>query len=329
MNPAGARCRCTRVRTSGFMLARFAVVLALSSFLALSSCAPAAGRPASADGAPTPLVASAPAASSAPAPASSPATAPARPALERSPRYSFHGNKAVSADDLRAVVLLDKPGLPAGVSNEDVLERDVLMITALYYDRGYLLVKVQPPVLAAATDGPFIDVRFRIDEGPRFRIGKLTIDERDDQGRVITPLGGKELRARISVPDGAWFSRAALVGDLGSIRTAYRDAGYASVEADPITELDPAQGRVDVAITVRRHALTTLHAIVVAGNRRTSTADVMKHVLVSAGQLFNETKLEKTRAILLATGAFREVAISTQATPSASRITVTIEVTER
>lgn len=131
------------------MLARFAIVLALALSPALSSCAPAAGRTAPADGAPTPPVAPALAASPSP-PASSLAAEPARPGPERRPRYSFHGNKAVSADDLRAVVLLDKPGLPAGVSNEDVLERDALMITALYYDRGYLLVKVQPPVLGGA-----------------------------------------------------------------------------------------------------------------------------------------------------------------------------------
>jgi outer membrane protein insertion porin family len=169
---------------------------------------------------------------------------------------------------------IDKSDATAGASNGDILERDTLLLNGFYYDHGYVAVNIDTPKLEAATDGPFIDIRIHIDEGARYRIGKLTIDEVDANGNRVAPFGGKKLRDRISARDGDWFSRAMLVRDLGSIRHLYRDAGFAAVEAEPETNLDPAHALVDVVIPVRRGPLVYIDRIVVVGNQSVPSATV-------------------------------------------------------
>ena len=224
---------------------------------------------------------------------------------------------------------IDKTDAPAGVSNQDILERDILLLDAFYYDHGYVEVKIDTPKLEAATDGPFIDIRIHINEGARYRIGKLTIDEVDANGKPVTPLGGKKLRDRVSARDGDWFSRATLVKDLQGVRTLYRDAGYASVETLPETNLDPSRGIVDVVIPVHRGPLVYIDKIVVVGNESVPTAKVKNETKIAPGQLFNETKLEEAKKRLLAMGPFSRVEVSTEAKPDATHWTVTFELKEK
>src|SRR5205085_11482090 len=103
---------------------------------------------------------------------------------------------------------------------------------------------------------PLIDIRIRIEEGQRNRIRKLTIAERDAAGKEVEPLGGRaKLRGRITLGDGEVFARDVIVRDLSTIRTLYRDAGYANVDTNPEMTLDPAKAIVDIDIPIIRNAL--------------------------------------------------------------------------
>jgi hypothetical protein len=57
-------------------------------------------------------------------------------------RVIFVGNDAVSAEDLLDVMACDK-GPGEGTTEQDLVDRDLLYIDALYYDRGYLEVETK------------------------------------------------------------------------------------------------------------------------------------------------------------------------------------------
>src|SRR5579883_3265033 len=159
-----------------------------------------------------------------------------RPVTVRS--VTFIGNDHVSDGELRDQMQTGNGGILAfgsgGPYRQDVFERDVLMLSALYYDKGYLSVQIGTPRVMLTPDREGIDIALTIHEGPRYKIRQLRIYERDNEGREIEPLGGRRaLRLMIREQSGDYFNRAELLDDLRAVRTLYRDAGYANVEAEP------------------------------------------------------------------------------------------------
>jgi hypothetical protein len=246
------------------------------------------------------------------------------------PRTRFRGNAALSADELDAVVEIDKPDglLAQGRTRAEVLERDTLVLSAFYYDHGYLDVRIETPTLSPADTQAFTDVEWRIVEGARYRIGKLTIGERDPAGRPVAPLRGG-LRSRIAARDGDWFSRADLVRDLAVVQRLYRDAGYGDVKVEPQLTQDAGRAVVDIDIPVHRGPVIHLDYVVIEGNRRIPTQTIRAAIGIADGDTFSETRLDEARSRLRTLGPFRRVDLTTEAAPNTTHWTLHVDVEER
>lgn len=249
-------------------------------------------------------------------------------------RISFVGNYSVPDDDLRAVMQTGQGSIfsfgSGGPYRQDVFERDVLLINALYYDKGYMNVQVGTPRVMLTPDREGIEIALLIHEGPRFKIRQLKIFERDVDGKEIEPLGGRRaLRQLVRAKSGDYFNRAELVKDLQAVRTLYRDAGYANMEAEPETELDPVKREVDIIIPIRRGPLVHVERIEIKGNTKTRDKVLRREMEIEEGQLFSETKLEDSKRRIVALGYFERVDVSTEQGSSPETININFEVTER
>ena len=249
-------------------------------------------------------------------------------------RITFIGNYGVPDEDLRAVMQTGQGSFfsfgSGGPYRQDVFERDVLLINALYYDKGYMNVQVGTPRVMLTPDREGIELALVIHEGPRFKIRQLKIYERDVDGKEIEPLGGRRaLRQLVRAKSGDYFNRAELVKDLGSVRTLYRDAGYANMEAEPETELDPVKREVDIIIPIRRGPLVHVERIEIKGNTKTRDKVLRREMEIEEGQLFSETRLEDSKRRIVALGYFERVDVSTEQGSSPETININFEVTER
>ncbi|MFO0637643.1 MAG: outer membrane protein assembly factor BamA [Polyangiaceae bacterium] len=249
-------------------------------------------------------------------------------------RITFIGNYNVPDTELREGMQTGNGGFFAfgsgGPYRQDIFERDVLMLTALYYDKGYMNVQVGTPRVMLTPDREGIEITVTIHEGPRFKIRQLKVFERDADGREVEPIGGrKALRQLVKAKSGDFFNRADLVKDLTAVRLLYRDAGYANVEADPETELDPVHREVDIVIPIRRGPLVHVERIEVKGNTKTRDKVLRREMEIEEGQLFSETKVEDSKRRITALGYFERVDVSTQQGSSPDKIQITFEVTER
>src|SRR5690606_17410734 len=160
-------------------------------------------------------------------------------------------------DELRKVMFTGNPGIlsfgSGGPFRQDAFERDIAMISALYYDRGFLQVVVNTPRVMLTPDKSGIEVSVTIDEGPRFRIRQLRVFEQGPDGKESDPLPGRRaLRLMVRADSGDYFNRAQLLEDLELIRAIYRDEGYANVIAEPQTNIDVDTNEVDLIVPVRR-----------------------------------------------------------------------------
>ncbi|AUX44073.1 membrane protein [Sorangium cellulosum] len=249
-------------------------------------------------------------------------------------RITFIGNHNIPDEELREVMFTGNGGFFAfgtgGPFRQDAFERDVLVINALYYDRGFLAVQVATPRVMLTPDRTGIEVTLTINEGPRFRIRSLRVYERDADGREIEPLGGRRaLREMVRAKPGDWFNRAELAKDLSAIQTLYRDAGYANVEATPETQLDPDNREVDITVGIRRNQLVYFGRIEIRGNTKTRDKVIRREMEVEERKLFSETKLERSKQRITALGYFERVDISTEQGDDPQHINVNVDIGEK
>ena len=249
-------------------------------------------------------------------------------------RVTFIGNDHVSEPELRDVMYTGQGGIfsfgSGGPFRQDAFERDVLMINATYYDRGFLSVAVAAPRVMLTPDRSGIEITLTINEGPRYKIRQLKIYERDASGREVEPIQGRRhLREMVRAKSGDIFNRAELAKDLQSVRTMYRDEGYANVQADPQTQLDPDQQLVDIIVAIRRGPPVYFDRIEIRGNTKTRDKVIRREMQIAEGRLFTETKLETSKKLITALGYFERVDISTEEGSAPDRINVNIEVAEK
>jgi len=249
-------------------------------------------------------------------------------------RITFIGNDSISDDELRAAMITGNPGFfgfgSGGPFRQDAFERDIAMISALYYDRGYLTLQVSTPRVMLTPDRNGIEVSISIEEGPRFKIRQLRVYERDPTGREIEPIGGRrKLRNMVRAKSGDYFNRAELLEDLQAVETLYRDHGYANVLANPETKLVPETNEVDVVVPLQRGPLVYFERIEVRGNSKTRDKVIRREMEIIEGQLFNETNLERSRRRVTALGYFERVDVSTTPGSKPDQVVAVIEVIEK
>ncbi len=249
-------------------------------------------------------------------------------------RVTFIGNNNVPDDDLRSVMFTGQTSLlsfgSGGPFRQDAFERDIAILSALYYDRGYLSVSISTPRIMLTPDRNGIEVSITIDEGPRFKIRTLRVYERGPDGSEVEPIEGRRhLRNMVNAKSGDYFNRAALLDDLNAIRTMYRDAGYANVEANPETKLDPDTHEVDVVVPIVRGPMVYFERIEISGNTKTRDKVIRREMEIVEGGKFSESLLERSRKRITALGYFERVDISTSEGSAPNQLKAIVEVTER
>ena len=173
---------------------------------------------------------------------------------------------ATPAATATAAAVNEEAPVPLGpkthcVPNQPVDPYADVRIIARYYDLGYLECSVEK----RSERGD--EVCFTVNPGLRYRVSGVHVVDRDELPG--DPLGAPaELAAFFHSAPGSWFSRQTFVDNLSALRRRYRDAGYASVEADPITDLDRRAARISVDVPITRGPLTTIDRVDVVGNVR-------------------------------------------------------------
>jgi outer membrane protein insertion porin family len=247
-----------------------------------------------------------------------PAADPVRPGAPPDvvEKVRFVGNATVSSDRLRAAIdeypLFDD----AGTIVQEVLERDLLLISAFYWDHGHAPVKVGEPVIPPSRDA----VTIPIDEGPVFTMGPVTVT-----GELI---GGAKANLRmVRVLPGVIFSRAMIADDRERLSDFYQDQGYAYANVLPLTKLDLERKTIGLTFEITRGQRAYFERIEIYGSSKTPTRTIRRAMKIAEGDLFTNRELVEGKGRLEALG-FDDVAISTKRGSSDELVVVTIEVRE-
>jgi outer membrane protein insertion porin family len=239
----------------------------------------------------------------------------------------FIGNKEVSEKELKSVMGTQEGGYfsfitSSGTYQEEAFERDLVLATALYYDKGYINVKMSRPEVVLSPDKRYLYIAIHVEEGQQFTIGKLDI-----KGDLLFPKA--ELMKKLSVKQGELFNRSKLGKDITYITEGYKDKGYAYVNATPLTSIDVEKRIVDLTLDIQKGQVVIFERINIRGNSKTRDRVIRRELKVAEGDVYSQTLLDRSRNRVTALGFFESVDLSTTRGTADDRIVVNIEVKER
>ncbi|CAN5809089.1 outer membrane protein assembly factor BamA [soil metagenome] len=239
----------------------------------------------------------------------------------------FIGNKDLSDDELRNAIATRRADAlsflnDSGVYSQEAFERDILLVSAHYWDKGYANVKVGTPQLRLSRDKEYMYLSIPVDEGPVFTIGSVTF-----KGDLI---GSSEENAkRIRLKPGMTFSRTIIAEDREKLSSYYQDQGYAYANVLPLTKVDLPKRQINLTFEVARGKRAYFERINIRGNSKTRDKVIRREMKISEGEMFNNTNLEISKRRITALGFFENVVISTKRGSSDEFVEVNVEVTER
>jgi outer membrane protein insertion porin family len=239
----------------------------------------------------------------------------------------FIGNNSISDDELRASIATRRPDAmsflnDSGTYNQEAFERDLLLVSAHYWDKGYANVKVGTPQLRLSRDKQYMYLSIPVDEGPVFTIGTVNF-----KGDLIG--GPQKNLEKIHIRPGMRFARTTIAEDREALSSYYQDQGYAYANVVPLTKVDLEKRQISLTFEVSRGKRAYFERINIRGNSKTRDKVVRREMKISEGELFNNTNLEISKRRIIALGFFENVVVSTKRGSSDEFVEVNVEVTER
>ncbi|MGZ6211501.1 MAG: outer membrane protein assembly factor BamA [Candidatus Binataceae bacterium] len=236
----------------------------------------------------------------------------------------FVGNKTFSDSRLRGLMETRKHNILSRFFNTGTLDRaklqdDVDRMTAFYYNHGYLQVHIGDP--AISRHGNSIIVTVTIDEGSVFTVGKVGVG-----GDLKFPKS--DLTSKLTLKPHKVFSGADMEHDVLTLSDFYSDRGYAFVNVDPRTQVDPLAHRVDVTYAITPGNEVLIDRIKISGNTKTSDKVIRREIKVQEQEPYSASKIQISKQRLDSLGYFQSVRLSTEPARQPDKINLDVNVQE-
>ncbi len=201
------------------------------------------------------------------------------------------GNEGIPDAEIKKVLLTGERGplsfmSDSGVVEQAKLKEDLERIRMVYFDHGYLDVKVEEPVVRPNAEGDGLYVGIRVSEGRRYQVGAVDIS-----GEFPDP---EAARKAITLAPGDVAERGRIVATLQALETVVKDQGYARARVSPDMAAGKGEGTIDLTFKLARGPLTRVRRIEITGNLKTRDYVIRRELLLQEGDLYSQRKVDKS-----------------------------------
>lgn len=195
-------------------------------------------------------------------------------------------------------------GRDDGILKADQLKVDAMRIKEFYLKNGYLDAVVGKPVLRTHFDDYSASLSYKIEEGIQYKVGsvEVIIDE-----EITT---SDTLKENFKLKSGDIFSVEKLRRDMGKIREAVSNKGYAFSNVTPDVKQDRANGIANIRYVVKPNEKVYVNNVTISGNSRTVDRVIRRELYLTEGEEFSQKDLTDSTNALKRTGYFNDVKIT-------------------
>lgn len=227
------------------------------------------------------------------------------------------GNTAFSDRKIIRVMRHSRPyAIPLGITYWNLfrktydrrkLSEDLeIGIRGLYQDHGFFQVTVKEPVTEtvdvnrAGLPGPWpligrrrgkaTNIRIPLEEGERFRMGKLFVRSSDPDKPLF--FKAEFLQQIFPLKEGDLFAVDKVRKALQDYQKLYGQFGFIDFTASPLTDVDPQKKAINLTLEFDEQKQFTVRRIEFVGNTTTRDKVVRRELLLDEGDMFDNRRWE-------------------------------------
>jgi outer membrane protein insertion porin family len=218
---------------------------------------------------------------------------------------NFYGAKHIDKDDL-----IDEienrpktfwsflPFFNSGELNVFKLPEDRNNIQTYYLNLGYMDSKISMPLAKANMDNYTAKIDFKIYEGKRYKIKKVSIDYPKN---IKVKLPELELK-----PD-KYFNISAFREDIKNIKHAFQNEGYAYVKVYPDIKKDGNFAIITYKVIPGK--IVYIKNVTISGNTKTFDRVIRRNIFIAPGDKYSYQDITDSKYALQRTGYLEDVKI--------------------
>ncbi len=202
----------------------------------------------------------------------------------------FQGNKEFDADKLKENISIT----PGAIANYSLIMDNIEKIIAFYQSEGYWHVNVFPIIRNISEDS--VAVTFQIDEGPKVKIKKITIEGNQfiSSGDIKDVMKTKERWMFSFITGSGIYKEVEMKADIERIRQLYHSRGYIyTAISEPMVTLSPDKKKLFITIQISEGEQYKIGELSFSGNTVFKNTELYGHIKSATGEIFNRTKLRK------------------------------------
>ncbi len=241
---------------------------------------------------------------------------------------TFLGNQAYSDSELREVMVTKQSRwwrLFGSNDNYDPnrLDYDREQLRKFYTNRGFYDFRIVSGVAELVPDDSAFGLTLTVDEGDRYNFGEINVVTENDR------LNADFLELLLPIHTGDLYESDKIESSVDALTFAAGSAGYAFVEIKPTYKANPETDTVDVTFNVSEGQRVYVERINVVGNTRTIDPVIRREMMLTEGDAFNRTLVERSRNNLRGLGFFKDVKVEEARGSAPDRTVVNVNVTEQ
>jgi len=241
---------------------------------------------------------------------------------------NFLGNSEFSDNDLRDVIVTKESHWYKFLTSNDNydpdrIEYDREQLRKHYRNRGYFDFRVISSVAELAPDKNGFAVTYTLEEGPKYKFGKITVDTE------LKKLDGTLLAQILPIRTGQLYEDERIEQATDSLTFAAGAAGFAFVDVRPRYVPNRETNTVDVVFQVREGPRVYVDRIDIVGNTRTLDYVLRRELEVAEGDAYNRVLVDRSKNNIRRLGFFKEVEIEEVPGGAPDRTALRVKVEEQ
>lgn len=241
-------------------------------------------------------------------------------------KIAFTGNKHFSDRKLRHKIQTSKRNFflawfnKSGVLKKDLLDVDIDRLTVFYHDKGFIHAKVGSPDISYDKKG--IVITIPINEGPRYRVGRVGID-----GDIIDKP--EKLLKVVKLQKKKYLDREQLQKDIQHLSSFYKDHGYANVEVNPMVKEKKEEPVANVIYQIDKGDRVYIQRINISGNTKTRDKVIRRELRIAEGDMYRTSLLKRSSFALKRLDYFDKVDLETTKGTANNLMQLNVKVKEK
>ncbi|MDD4616241.1 MAG: outer membrane protein assembly factor BamA [Alphaproteobacteria bacterium] len=241
---------------------------------------------------------------------------------------AFVGNEHFSDGSLREAISTRETAWWRVFSSSDYYDPDRLnydkeLLRRFYLSEGYVDFRVVSAVAELTPDRNDFFITFSVEEGPRYKFGKVTVTSE------IKGLNSETLRQYVLTREGQRYNSDAIEKSVSKLTTALGDRQFAFATVAPTPDRHKDSQTVDLNYVVKEGARVYVGRIDVNGNSNTIDKVIRREMTLAENDPFNATALHKSEQKIKDLGFFSDVKVTPIEGAQPDRANVNVEVKEK